>query len=143
MGAITVPGGRKEPGETVYQTCEREMKEETNLTLLGINLSGIVSFISCDPEKECLAAYFRSSSCSGVLKGSDEGDVFWCRIEESFNLEGISPFYRLLLPFVFDRGKRIFHGFIEVDLKGDITSYKLDFEKRPDHKIYSGGDFYV
>lgn len=129
LGAITVPGGRKEPGETVFQTCEREIKEETNLILLDTHLSGIVSFTSSDPKKESLAIYFRSNRFSGSLKGSSEGEVFWSPLEDSFHLEVISPIYRLLAPFVLDNNKRIFHGLIKLNSEGDIIHHDLEQEK--------------
>jgi len=125
---ITVPGGRKEPGETIFQACRREMIEETNATLLNVRLSGIVSFISRDSGKEFFGAYFHSNSFSGPIISSDEGEVFWCQIPESFTLKDISPFYCLISPFVFSGENRFFSGLIEVDERGSIASHDFCFE---------------
>lgn len=124
-GDITIPGGKKEKGETSFDACAREILEETGLEVTSARFAGMVNNFSPDPSQEVLSLYFVADSFSGVVNSSDEGYMQWYPLKESYQLENISPFYRLLSPYVLDPAKRVFHGFIRVDNDGNITGSEL------------------
>lgn len=107
-GTITVPGGRKERGETPCETCIREMLEETGMAVSSPRFRGML-YISAG-EKETAAFYYSSRDFSGDLRGSEEGMPFWCRKEESISLDGANPFFTLLAPRIFCEFSPIFEG---------------------------------
>lgn len=41
-GLWSLPGGRQEPGESILQTCVREMQEETGMLVRVLNLTAVV-----------------------------------------------------------------------------------------------------
>lgn len=47
-----LPGGRREPGETLLQTLEREVLEETGWTLRAARLIGLAHFQHLTPQPE-------------------------------------------------------------------------------------------
>jgi ADP-ribose pyrophosphatase YjhB (NUDIX family) len=47
-----LPGGRREPGETLVQTLEREMREETGWTIRHARLLGLAHFQHLTPKPE-------------------------------------------------------------------------------------------
>ncbi|NLA91043.1 MAG: NUDIX domain-containing protein [Synergistaceae bacterium] len=112
-GSVTVPGGRKEWGETAREACIREVEEETGYRLLSLKLRGIAHIVS--GGQEATGYYFSSDSYEGELKSSDEGESFWYSREGSMTLEGINPFYRLLAPRIFDGEAPLFEVKVESD----------------------------
>lgn len=123
--SITIPGGRKERGETIIAACKREMNEESGVRIGDLNLRGIVSFFSSQGSREFLATYFSSHSFTGQIRDSSEGEVFWYNIQKSYSLPGISPFYSLISPLVFEKTDKVFGGHITVDQGGKILAHEL------------------
>ncbi len=115
-GSVTVPGGKKEWGETAGEACVREMEEETGYRLLSLRLRGIAYIVS--GQEEATGYYFSSDSFRGELKSSDEGESFWSARGTSMTLSGINPFYRLLAPVIFDDTSPLF----EVKIRSDEES---------------------
>lgn len=125
---VTIPGGRKEPLETVHAACMREMKEETGLDVVCPLLAGVVSVISAASGQETLCFYFTARSFSGRLCSSPEGEVFWSSVPESYGLPDISPFYRLVAPFLEGRKGSLFVGMVKMGPKGQIESHDLHLQ---------------
>ena len=126
-GHLTVPGGKKERGESLFDTCRREVFEETGLIVDDISLSGIVSNYGNSMNAEVMSFYFLSRSFHGVPCSGPEGDVDWYNIDQSFFNEGISPFYKLISPLVLEERNRLFNGRINIDDYGNILSSDLLF----------------
>lgn len=125
---VTIPGGRKEPMESLQAACIREMKEETGLRVESPLLSGVVSFISPVLERETLCFYFTASHFSGTLRSSPEGDVFWVPLRDSYKLENASPFYRLIGPFLVGRKGVFLVGTVRLGPDGEIRSHDLHWQ---------------
>lgn len=127
LGHLTIPGGKKERGETPMQACIREVTEETGLRVARLVLRGMVSNIPREGETDVLSMYYLSSSFEGKAGSGPEGDINWYDLSGVFEERGISPFFRLVTPYVLDPGKRFFQGVIRVDKKGDILNSEIGY----------------
>jgi 8-oxo-dGTP diphosphatase len=121
-GTVTVPGGKKELGETAREACIREIEEETGYRLRSLRLRGIAHILS--GENEATGYYFSSRDFEGELRDSCEGVPFWHPAEESLSLEGINPFYSLLAPKILDETAPLFEAKILSDDRG-ICSFSF------------------
>lgn len=75
---ITFPGGRVEPGESLYSSTIREVREETGLTVTGLRLCGVVDWENPDTGARWLIFLYKTTFYSGqLLEGTREGRVFW------------------------------------------------------------------
>ncbi|MDJ0684423.1 MAG: NUDIX hydrolase [Alphaproteobacteria bacterium] len=81
-GAISLPGGAQELGETVRETAVREVLEETGVTAQITDLVDAVDAIRKDAEGRILYHYtlidFAADWVSGEpTPGSDADEAFW------------------------------------------------------------------
>ncbi len=74
---INFPGGHVEYNESLEESCIREMKEETGLTVSKPELVGVYEWNLPKDKVRHLAILYRSNNYSGELKSSDEGKMFW------------------------------------------------------------------
>lgn len=74
---ITFPGGHVEPGESLVTSVIREVREETGLDIANVRLCGVKQWYNAAKQYRYLVFFFRTSTFSGTLKSSSEGDVFW------------------------------------------------------------------
>lgn len=74
QGQWALPGGFVELGEKVEDAVRREVKEETNLTVEIIKLSGVYSEPNRDPRGHTISiAYLcRRNNTSDILKGGSD-----------------------------------------------------------------------
>ena len=91
-------GGKIEPNETPYESCIREVYEETGLTVINQVFRGIISFRGV--ESICL---FVCNEFIGDLIESDEGILEWKTIDWILHskdvVENIPLFIREILDF--------------------------------------------
>ena len=117
-------GGHFEKNETPNECILREVKEETNLTLLDYSLRGILLFENND-YKEMIYLY-TSSSFTGNIKKCSEGDLVWVKKDDVINLniwEGDKVFLKLLKdnkPYFILKLKYDNNKFIGSELQDDI-----------------------
>ncbi len=79
---LTFPGGHVERDENFYDSVIREVKEETNLTLLNPILCGIEEYKQTDDEDRYVMLFYKCNEFEGELKSSKEGKVFWINRED-------------------------------------------------------------
>lgn len=127
QGQWTVPGGKKERGESLSEACTREFYEETGLTLERVALAGVVTNVSKASSHDNISFYFKSTSFSGSPKSRSEGEIEWCDIKESLTKGEISPFYALIAPLVYDGKEEVFEGSIRIDERGRIAASSIAY----------------
>ena len=91
-------GGKFEDKECPEECNNREVLEETGLTLENMRYCGIVTFVSDIWETEYMHI-FHSDSFSGEIKDCDEGELCWVDKKEIYSLpiwEGDKIFLRLI-----------------------------------------------
>lgn len=93
---LAVPGGHVQINEKVENSCIREVREETGLTVGNLELFGTHEYVSKD-EGQCIAMLYKTSSFNGELHGSEEGDVMWMPIEEVLTSNDCADGFKELL----------------------------------------------
>lgn len=86
---ITFPGGHVEKKESFTTGVIREIYEETGLHIEHPALCGIYNWIREDDTRYIVLLY-KANCNSGILKASEEGDVFWVPKDE-FNQMELAP----------------------------------------------------
>ena len=79
---LTFPGGHVEPGETVVASMIREVQEETGLTVSNLQNCGYIQWYNPVKESQYFVFLFKTSTFSGEVKGSHEGNVKWMTLDE-------------------------------------------------------------
>lgn len=94
---LSFPGGHVEKGESFVKSVEREVFEETGLTISNAKLCGVKQFLNDD--ERCVVFLFKCSHFEGKLRGSNEGEVFWLFPSELKNYPLTKDFEELLKVF--------------------------------------------
>lgn len=86
QGGWSIPGGRQEAGETVYQAVHREIREETGIEIDILEVTAVVDLI--DREESGIKHHYTVIDVlaewrSGEARaGDDATEVAWARIED-------------------------------------------------------------
>ena len=78
---LIFPGGHIESNESVAESMIREIKEETGLTISNLQFCGIKDWIEFDGSRYMVFLY-KTSTYSGSIQSSSEGEIFWMPLEE-------------------------------------------------------------
>ncbi len=81
-GMWGVPGGRIEDDETAEQCLVREMKEETNLDVVPVKMTGLYSDPGRDPRLIIAAAYLVRRVGGEVRGGDDAAEARWYDLDK-------------------------------------------------------------
>lgn len=88
---LTFVGGHVEEGENLYESCVREVFEETGLTVTNLKLKGTVNWIDRSQNKRWLAFLYYTENYRGeLIEENVEGKLFWMRVDEFKNSKGKS-----------------------------------------------------
>lgn len=113
LGKYNGLGGKMTAHEDVLSCMRREIREESGLECLQLQLRGTINWTGFGPEGEnWLGFIFLITAFTGTLKHSnEEGDLRWHALADLAHL----PMWegdRYFLPLVFDRDPRMFHGYM-------------------------------
>lgn len=86
-GQYALPGGFAEIGETIEETCRRELMEETGVKAGRLELIGVYSNPKRDPRRHTCSVAFLTRVRNAVAKaGDDAAEVEWVRPSSSLEL---------------------------------------------------------
>ncbi len=116
LGMFNGVGGKMLPEEDVVTCMQREILEETGLTVKRMRLRGTINWTGFGPKGEdWLGFIFLIEEFEGEpFEQNEEGPLHWQpidRLDELPMWEGDRHF----LPLVFDGDPRVFHGYMPYD----------------------------
>lgn len=91
---LTLPGGKVEKDESVYQSVLREVYEETGLRLLNAKDVGYIEWLIDGDRHLCIL--FESESYEGELKSNDEGENIFIDIKDLCQYQFSTDFDKIL-----------------------------------------------
>lgn len=75
---IAFPGGHAEPGESIYDSAVREIREETGLTVRHLKSCGFAYWFNDITHDQYFVYFYKTTDFSGtLLEQTDEGRVFF------------------------------------------------------------------
>lgn len=84
-GWYVAPGGKMEPGESIFEAANREFTEETNATPINAHLKGIYTMVIKEEEQvvdEWMLYTFLATDYTGIpLEENREGILEWHPLE--------------------------------------------------------------
>lgn len=106
---ISFPGGHPEPGESLYDSAVREVKEETGLTVWDLTPCGAVHWAHENGDRYFVFLYKTCRYAGELLDETAEGAVFWAD-PESFPESECSPnFPTYLRQFLSDTPREVYY----------------------------------
>ena len=96
---LNLPGGHVEVNESIKDSVIREIKEETNLTLIDLKFVNYFEWINTKTSNREIVFLFKSNNFKGEIINSLEGKLYWLKIEDlknktfSLDLEKILKLY--------------------------------------------------
>ncbi len=83
---ITFPGGKVEAKESIYESCVREVKEETGLDVSNLELCGMIHYELEKKQERWIMYLYRTSTFSGTLLAPyGEDEVYWMDYKDLAN----------------------------------------------------------
>lgn len=110
-GGVTFPGGHVEPGESFVESVVREVKEETGLDVMNIQLCGIKQWADKEKSYRYIVLFYKTNSFKGELHSSKEGEVFWIKKDELKNYKLADGFDGMFEVFDNDSLSENYHWF--------------------------------
>lgn len=95
---ITFPGGHIEKEESFVQGINREIFEETGLTIYNPQICGIKQF-QTENDERYIVLLFKTDQFDGELVSSEEGEMLWIERESLQSYPIVEDFMELLKVF--------------------------------------------
>ena len=122
---ISFPGGHVEPGESFYESAVREAKEETGLNVGNLKFCGVIHWHNVDNNDKYVVYTYKTSDYSGeLIKGTEEGDVFFMKIKDIAERKENNRIAEYLPVFLDDKISEAYRKYTSDDDTGfDILYY--------------------
>lgn len=111
-------GGKTLSKESPFDSCIREVKEETGLDVFEVNFRGVIKTILDKDGSSWILSVYTAAGFSGEMTECNEGNLEWVDVS-SINSYKLIGFIRKIIPYVLD-DRIIFDGLIIHDVKGDV-----------------------
>ena len=100
-GNWEMPGGGAKSKESSLDAIKREVKEETGLDVKYPKICGI-KWWEVSKNKRYVVLLFKTNEYCGALQSSDEGKVFWAKLDELESMKLAENFDKILNVFTDD-----------------------------------------
>lgn len=77
LGLWTAPGGKLEWDEAPHETCVREMREETGLTVVNPILRAVITEVSPSEDYQWMMFVYVAHDFQGDVGETHEGELAW------------------------------------------------------------------
>jgi len=98
---ISFPGGHIEDGESIIESCKREIREETGLVIDNLKSCGVIHWHNNETFDRYIVFIYSTETFSGqLLEETEEGRVFWMELDEAKKIKSENGFERYLPMFL-------------------------------------------
>ncbi len=123
QGKWTGVGGKTKFEEESFESCIREVKEETGLEIRP-KLRGMITTINTKDNSKWFLSVYVVDQFSGEIKECDEGTLEWVDENEIYEKDLIG-FIEKILPYVLDDREELFTGKFINDDQGNVENFVL------------------
>jgi 8-oxo-dGTP diphosphatase len=119
---ISFPGGHAEPGETIYDSAIREIREETGLEIKNLQSCGFMYWYNNKTEDKYFTYFYKTQDFTGtLLESTEEGKVFWVSLSELETMK-LAPNFKSYLPMFLENTYREAYCSWNEDMQVDETT---------------------
>ncbi|WP_300410063.1 NUDIX domain-containing protein [Lagierella sp.] len=116
---LTFPGGHVEKVESLYDSCVREIKEETNLDVFDLKLKGIVQWYEKSTDIRLLShLYYTENFCGELIDSCNEGRLFWMDLKEFIDVKEKSASMDEMLQVYLGKSQEVVFYFTDNNSEG-------------------------
>ncbi|MBU5593988.1 8-oxo-dGTP diphosphatase [Amphibacillus sp. MSJ-3] len=127
-GWYAMPGGKMEPGESIYESVLREVKEETGLMIDTPQLYSVATMTKASaqsPKDEWMMFTFKTEQFSGdLVTETPEGELEWIPLVKLDQIP-TAPSDRLIHQYILQHDKHLYGSF-DLDEQDQLISYRLN-----------------
>ena len=123
QGRWTGVGGKTQFSEEPFESCSREVKEETGLDITP-KLRGMVTTINTVDNSKWFLFVYVADHFTGKMKECAEGKLEWVDQKDLYR-KNLIGFIEKMLPYVLDKEEGVFTGKFLHDDQGNVQRYLL------------------